>query len=334
MRNLKEIMKTAKLYRYQIPIKTGLVLKNHVLQQREGLLLCLRENECEGWGEIAPLPSFSTEDLKQAEQHVREWIALWQAGKLGKLDDYMPSVAFGVSCALAELAGELGEQGNYRTAPLCAGNLEAFAEKIRQMPRDQGGKVAKLKVGRGNAVQDGHAAAQFLHAFPDLHLRLDANRGWSLAEALCFAEQLPLALRPRIQFIEEPCATPSLSLQFAAQTGVAIAWDETVREPNFFAKKMPNLTACIIKPTLIGSIQRCVALIAQIHQQGLTAVISSSLESSLGLTQLARLAHQYTPNTTPGLDTLNLMPCQILRTWQDSPLPVADLSSPLIKRIL
>jgi O-succinylbenzoate synthase len=36
-------------------------------------------------------------------------------------------------------------------------------------------------------------------------------------------------------------------------------------------------------------------------------VISSSIESSLGLTQLARIAAWLTPQTLPGLDTLALM---------------------------
>jgi O-succinylbenzoate synthase len=42
-------------------------------------------------------------------------------------------------------------------------------------------------------------------------------------------------------------------------------------------------------------------------------VISSSIESSLGLTQLARIAAWLTPDTIPGLDTLNLMQAQLIR---------------------
>ena len=70
-------------------------------------------------------------------------------------------------------------------------------------------------------------------------------------------------------------------------------------------KRNRHLSAVVIKPTLIGSIQRCAELINQAHSLGLKAVISSSIESSLGLSQLARIAQQYTPNVTPGLDTLD-----------------------------
>ncbi|VEI45101.1 O-succinylbenzoate synthase [Actinobacillus equuli] len=94
------------------------------------------------------------------------------------------------------------------------------------------------------------------------------------------------------------------------------------------------MTAIVIKPTLVGSLQKCIRLIEQAHQQGLIAVISSSIESSLGLTQLARFAQQYTPQTTPGLDTLDLMQYQLLRPWKDSNLPIAELDSPFVQEIM
>ena len=59
-------------------------------------------------------------------------------------------------------------------------------------------------------------------------------------------------------------------------------------------------------------------------------MISSSIESSLGLTQLARIAQPYTPNVTPGLDTLSLMDYQVLRAWPGSDLPLLDLHSEFI----
>ena len=135
-------------------------------------------------------------------------------------------------------------------------------------------------------------------------------------------------------FLEEPCKTQALSREFAAQTDIAIAWDESVREPNFCLEKEPHLSAVVIKPTLIGSIQRCAELINQAHLLGLKAVISSSIESSLGLSQLARIAQQYTPNVTPGLDTLDLMEYQVLRTWPGSDLPIVDLESEFITKII
>ena len=72
----------------------------------------------------------------------------------------------------------------------------------------------------------------------------------------------------------------------------------------------------------MGSISRCQQLVQQAHQAGLVAVSSSSIESSLGLTQLARLADWLTPDTVPGLDTLSLMQAQLIGPWPESTLPM------------
>lgn len=83
--------------------------------------------------------------------------------------------------------------------------------------------------------------------------------------------------------------------------------------------------ALVIKPTLIGSLERCSQFIDFAHQHGLQAVISSSLETSLGLSQLARFSAWKTPQQTPGLDTLQLFQAQLERRWPDSPLPLISL---------
>lgn len=317
-------MRQAHLYLYRLPIQTGVILRKQTLTERKGLIVKLQQNEQIGWGEIAPLPTFSEESLEQAEQQAKAWLNMWQIGQETELDSLFPSVAFGLSCALAELKGELGEQGNYQSAVLCYGDLAKFQSTVR---------LGKLKIGVDPECE-GEQANLLLSSFPNLQLRLDANRLWSLEQAVKFAEKIANVNKTRIQFIEEPCQSPELSRQFAEQTGIAIAWDETVREPNFLVKKEKNLTAIVLKPTLIGSIEKCKKLIKQAYHLDMAAIISSSLESSLGLTQLARLAFQYTPNSTPGLDTLNLMQVQLLRAWQGSSLPLVDESSEFVRKVV
>lgn len=326
------MLRTAHLYRYTLPVETGIILRHRRLKQREGYLIKLTQDQNEGWGEIAPLPEFSAETLNQVEIQLQQLLTHWLHNETidDNLDDYAPSVAFGVSCALAELNKTLGEQGNYQTAPLCYGDPDELYDKLNQMP---GEKIAKVKVGLYEANRDGLIADMLLEAIPDLKLRLDANRAWSLEKANLFASKIKPEHRFRIQFIEEPCKTSELSLQFSQQHNIAIAWDETVREDNFTVKADHNVSAIVIKPTLIGSLKKCIQLIESAHQQGLIAVISSSIESSLALTQLARFAYQYTPNTLPGLDTLDLMQSQLLRPWQNSTLPIATLDSAYLQEI-
>lgn len=43
-------MRSAQVYRWQIPMDAGVVLRDRRLKTRDGLYVCLREGEREGWG--------------------------------------------------------------------------------------------------------------------------------------------------------------------------------------------------------------------------------------------------------------------------------------------
>lgn len=310
-------MRKAQLYRWQIPLDAGVVLREQRLKTRDGLLVHLREGENEGWGEIAPLPGFSHETLAEAQATALDWLQRWQGGEALPLPA-APSAAFGLSCALAELAGELPDAADYRAAMLCSGDPDELFAALAALP---GEKVAKVKVGLYEAVRDGMVVNLLLESLPDLKLRLDANRAWTPLKAQQFAKYVNPAYRPRIAFLEEPCKTREASLAFARETGITIAWDESLREAGFTFSAQPGVGAVVIKPTLTGSLEKVRHQVAQAKALGLTVVISSSIESSLGLTQLARIAAWLTPGTIPGLDTLHLMKAQLLRRWPHSDLP-------------
>ncbi|HHO0366922.1 TPA: o-succinylbenzoate synthase [Morganella morganii] len=309
-------MRHATLYSFSLPMEAGVILRNQRLKTRDGLLVCLREDDREGWGEISPLPEFSRETLTEAQQAAEAWIAAW-CQRSNPAESPLPSVAFGLSCALAELDDTLPQTLNTRKAPLCTGDPDDLILALDAM---EGEKIAKVKVGLYEAVRDGMVVNLLLEAVPDLRLRLDANRSWTRTKADGFAKYVAPKHRTRIDFLEEPCKTPEESLCYAQDTGIAIAWDESVREPGFTVTAQPGVAAIVIKPTLTGSIARCRELITSAHREGLQAVISSSVESSFGLTQLARLAGWLTPDTLPGLDTLSLMQSQLVRPWPGSTL--------------
>ncbi|HGV2325239.1 TPA: o-succinylbenzoate synthase, partial [Escherichia coli] len=315
-------MRSAQVYRWQIPMDAGVVLRDRRLKTRDGLYVCLREGEREGWGEISPLPGFSQETWEEAQSVLLAWVNNWLAGD-SELPQ-MPSVAFGVSCALAELADTLPQAANYRAAPLCNGDPDDLILKLADMP---GEKVAKVKVGLYEAVRDGMVVNLLLEAIPDLHLRLDANRAWTPLKGQQFAKYVNPDYRDRIAFLEEPCKTRDDSRAFARETGIAIAWDESLREPDFAFVAEEGVRAVVIKPTLTGCLDKVREQVQAAHALGLTAVISSSIESSLGLTQLARIAAWLTPETIPGLDTLDLMQAQQVRRWPGSTLPVVEVDA-------
>ncbi|OTA21178.1 o-succinylbenzoate synthase [Xenorhabdus beddingii] len=317
-------MRKATLYQFSLPMEAGIILRYQRLKTRDGFLVHVQENGREGWGEISPLPEWSHETPEQAKTAAVAWLQRWCLNQNLDLqpEDLLPSVAFGLSCALAELRGELPEEADYRKVPLCTGDPD---EVILRLEKMNGQKVAKVKVGLYEAVRDGMVVNVMLEAVPDLRLRLDANRSWTRLKAEGFAKYVNPDYRRRIAFIEEPCQTREASLAFARETGIAIAWDESVRETNFIVEAQEGVSAIIIKPTLVGSIARCRQLISEAHRLGLEAVISSGLETSFGLTQLARIAHWLTPDTLPGLDTLDLIQSQLIRCWPGSVIPCVTL---------
>ncbi|MBS0970244.1 o-succinylbenzoate synthase [Nissabacter archeti] len=314
-------MRRATLYRYRLPLVPGTVLRDRRVTEREGLLVQLCHGTAVGWGEVAPLPGFSRETLAEAQAAAQTGLAAWRAGG-APAQSGLPSVDWGLSIALAELTGALPDAAEFTTVPLCHGDPDALFTRLAGQP------LAKMKVGLYEAVRDGMLVTLLLEALPDLRLRLDANRSWTPEKARQFARYVAPALRARIAFLEEPCRTPQASRAFAQESGIPLAWDETVRDSGFQVQAEPGLAALVIKPMLMGSLAQVQARITEAQAAGLAVVISSSVESSLGLTQLARLAAWLTPGSTPGLDTLSLMAAQLVRPWPGSTLPLrpaADL---------
>ncbi|WP_027697074.1 o-succinylbenzoate synthase [Vibrio litoralis] len=333
--------RTAKLYRYNLPMDSGVIVRDQRLLQREGYIVELTQGDKMTYGECAPLPGFSLESLQQVESELIEALQAWQhSGEWRDWDTMSPSVAFALSMAQCELDGLLPQQGEYRAAPLCIGDPDELIPVFESMAKDGRQKVAKVKVGLYEPIRDGMLVNLFLESIPDLQLRLDANRSWTLDKALKFAQYVSPEYRERITFLEEPCKTPELSRDFAQQTDINIAWDETLQQVDFNDFELPSLLgnhveAIVIKPTLIGSVERCLSLIDFAQQNGLQAVISSSIESTIGLTQLARLSAWKTPQQTPGLDTLQLFQTQLEITWPNSKLPVSALTEQtLIKQFV
>lgn len=316
-------MKTAKIYQYQLPMDSGVILREQRLQQREGLVIELSDGIHTARGEIAPLPEFSQETLEQAREDLLSLTQSWLNNEVLDFDANCPSVAFGFSMALLEIEKQLPQVGNFQVAPLCSGDPDDLVVKLNEM---SGKKIAKIKVGLYEPIRDGMVVNMFLELIPDLSLRLDANRGWTPKKAEQFANYVHPQYRDRIEFLEEPCTTPEESLEYAKATNIAIAWDETVRDDGFMVAAQEGVVAIVIKPTLVGSVEKCMSLIEQAHQLGMQAVISSSIESSLALTQLARFAAWKTPETIPGLDTVDLFKMQLDTAWPNCDLPVVQLA--------
>lgn len=107
----------------------------------------------------------------------------WREGADPALPD-VPSAAFGISCALAELDGSLPDAANYCAAPLCTGDPDELFALLSAMP---GEKVAKIKVGLYEAVRDGWWLICYWKPFPICTCarrqpRLDTAQGAAVCE--------------------------------------------------------------------------------------------------------------------------------------------------------
>lgn len=290
---------TLALYRYQLPFTQPLTFHGKVEVAREGLLVRIND----GWGEIAPLPGFSKESLQQAEAEALATMAALAAGDTP--NPVLPSVQFGLDCARRTWP----EQHNPlpEPYPLIQGSPQELLRNWKEWLHRTPGK-AKLKVAR-YPMRDELALIRLLcDRLPSLKLVLDANQGWTREEAWTFCGHLD---PNRIEYLEDPCADFADIAFVANRTGMPVALDELLAQGKPW-EPIPQLRALVLKPTLLGSLANCEALIARARELRLKVIISSCFESDLGLNQLFHLAGEWAPEQAPGLDTRRWMAGNLL----------------------
>ena len=234
-----------KLYSYEL--KTTSV-KGSV---RKGLILKWND----GWGEIAPLPGFSSETLEEAQEEILSLLP-----NLASAKPRLPSVRFGIDAASRPFSQE----------PL------KIPLALLNDPRP-GFSILKLKLGHLSIENAVNHVKQFLGSY---RLRLDCNRSWTLDQALSFARHFSPS---DFEYLEEPVSRFSELVRFCELTGFPIAVDESVSQAPL--DQIPTLKTIVIKPTVVGSLPSL----------DMPFVLSSAYESSLGLLQIARSYRKGSP---------------------------------------
>lgn len=312
---------------YRLRLVKPLVMKGQTLQEREGLIIRLEDEDgFFGLGEIAPFPGLHHESMPAAAAQVAEMQARLNGcripdnllplahgfdGWLGE-ENLFPSVRFGLEMALLNLLADRAAQPlaallnpQYRTTvslnALFAGGREDLERDIPALAAE-GYRAIKIKVGRHDLQTEVALVRRVRELAPAMDIRLDANRAWSLPEALQFSRMLGDC---RIEYLEEPLRDPSGLGAFYRETSLPLALDETLDGmlPNVFLP--PSGTAALIlKPGVIGGFERSFRWAALARRCRLKVVISSAFESGVGLAALANLAAVLNPDDVPcGLDT-------------------------------
>ena len=339
---------------FELSFSTPLVTARGPFNRRKGIVLSARTDDgFSGIGEISPLDRFSRESLlqaKQSAQRVADYLANTDvpenAETLGQMmghleDDYLapPSVLFGFEMLLGDLAGKKVDLSlsrwfstNALTEVAVNGILTGSTDDIeRQLAAKvfRGFPAYKIKIDAGDVkpAQEKIRAVRDRVA-DDVMIRLDLNRGLDFGEAAALLDQTK---EFGIEYVEEPLKEPTTDGLMALQekTGLQIALDETVRDAEIFHDFLKS-KACdviVLKPMVLGGINKSIERARIAAEHGLKTVITSTLESGIGVAACLHVAAVLGHDVLScGLDTLGLFQDDIIN--EDLPIVRGHMKVP------
>lgn len=192
------------------------------------------------------------------------------------------------------------------------------------LARFPGARTAKVKVAEpGQTLADDVARVNAVRAVIPT-VRVDANGGWTVDEAVAAARALT-ADGP-LEYIEQPCRTVAELAEVRRRVDVAIAADESIRKASdpLAVVRAHAADVAVLKVAPLGGVAALLDIAAEID---IPVVISSALDSAVGIAAglaaaaaLPRLAHAC------GLGTGGLFVEDVADiAMVDGGLPVADV---------
>jgi O-succinylbenzoate synthase len=137
--------------------------------------------------------------------------------------------------------------------------------------------VAKVKVGSGDDAGRVEAVRQALG--PSGRVRVDANGRWTVDEA---ARKLRELNRFDLEYAEQPVRTVEEMAALRKRVNVPLAADEAIRTDHDSArvKVLRAADIVVLKVQPLGGVRACMRIA---ERTGLPAVVSSALETSVGI---------------------------------------------------
>ncbi len=120
---------------------------------------------------------------------------------------------------------------------------------------------------------------------PNVTIRLDANARWTVKQAAKALEELE---KFSIDYVEQPVATTREMVDLRQRlegTGIRLAADELIRYSHALDELIAERAAdiAVLKVSPLGGIGPTRSLAVKAHNAGMEVVVSSALESSVGL---------------------------------------------------
>ncbi|MEQ1736250.1 MAG: o-succinylbenzoate synthase [Rhodoglobus sp.] len=190
-------------------------------------------------------------------------------------------------------------------------------------------KVKVAEIGHSLADDTARVAAARDYLGAEGRIRLDANGGWNVDEAEHAIHELA---KFDLEYVEQPCATVDELAQVRTRVkymGIPIAADESVRkaEDPLAVARAGAADILVLKAQPLGGITAALALAAE---AGLPVVVSSALDTSVGISMGLHLAAALTElEYDCGLGTAALLAADVT----DASLTPVDGSIP-VRRVV
>jgi O-succinylbenzoate synthase len=269
---------------FSIPLTT----RFRAITVREGVLL---QGEA-GWGEFSPFLEYDAPTSAPWLHCARE------AAELGwpePLRDRVP-VNVTVPACSPERAREI---------VLASAGCRTAKVKVAEAGQDPGEDEARLEAVREALGRDGL-------------IRIDANGGWSVDEAVRRIGVLERAAG-ELEYVEQPVASVVELALVRRRVSVRIAADESIRRAvdPYRVRDLEAADIAVLKVQPLGGVRACLRIAEDI---GMPVVVSSAVESSIGIAAGVALAAALPelPHAC-GLATVQLLAGDVVR---DPLLPV------------
>lgn len=324
------------LYTYSLPLIWPLFIHGEKIYERNGIVLELTSDTgVKGFGEIAPLPTFSNvtmnDALSELEKICPDLIDLsilgsaanFNTSSLKCLDkrNLSSPVRFGIEMAVLNIAANCYQLPLNRLLSPSVSNtiavnglLQGLGDSLEDSVHnllENGFKTIKVKISGNVAADIKHIKSVLSLINNRAQIHIDANQKLNFDDAVTFANEIGTE---NILYIEEPFANLDRIADFYTNTQMPIALDESISSLSYDLSALPDgVKYLILKPTMLGSIVTIQEFMQKAKRHNITPIISSSFESSLGLLTLAHLAGSITDGISAGLDTQKWFKADLLK---------------------
>ncbi|MDR9417467.1 o-succinylbenzoate synthase [Gracilimonas sp.] len=328
-------------FKYRIPFKRTFSSAGNQFTHREGIIVCYTDEQgIEAYGEVAPLPGFSTESLNEVEQvlsvnkeHLEESIKSGNAKETLKLLHQIhrfPSLSFGLGTLIYDLEAKRENTSLLKylfpdwDGTLKANGVVGLKSKSGTLAdvehlSNNGFETIKIKIGQNIEEEIDHLKA-IRKGYPNIKIRVDANQSWDETEAIRNLKELE---NLSIEYCEQPipAGNPESLKRVSDSTNIPVAADESIRNIQD-AKELSEAESAdifIIKPMLYGAFDDFFVTKEIVDTHLIDTVFTTSLETAIGRAAIAALAAGLgSPKYAQGLATGSLLKNDIVKEdWLD-----------------